>query len=131
MFISLCCLYSINSTGIIIIITCGSVCRRSRAEVFGAVCGTDLLVGLQDVGAVSPLGQDDGRREFSVQASTLGGLCGRLRGGVVVLEKQENTSHSSSHPGTVISIGFYLSVPVSASLDPHTSVLLLSVNRSK
>lgn len=45
-----------------------------------------LVVGVWDVGAVSPLGQDDGLHRFSVQTATLCNISGLLRRGVVVLE---------------------------------------------
>ena len=41
------------------------------------LCVSDLVVGLQDVGAVSPLGEDDGFL-FPVQTARLGGVSARL-----------------------------------------------------
>lgn len=47
---------------------------------------SDLVVGVLDVGAVSPLGQDDGLHMFPVQTATLCTVSRWLRRGVVVLE---------------------------------------------
>lgn len=47
---------------------------------------SNLFVGLLQVGAVSPLGQDDRLHLFSVQTVTLGGVSAWLRGGEVELE---------------------------------------------
>lgn len=46
---------------------------------------SDLVVGIWDVGAVSPLGQDDGLHVFPVQTATLWSVSRQLRGGEVVL----------------------------------------------
>lgn len=45
-----------------------------------------LVGGVLDVGAVPPLGQDDGLHRFPVQTATLWNIAGRLRRRVVVLE---------------------------------------------
>lgn len=46
---------------------------------------SDLVVGIWDVGAVSPLGQDDGLHVFPVQTATLWSVSRQLRRGEVVL----------------------------------------------
>ena len=47
---------------------------------------SDLVVGVLGVGAVSPLGQDDGLHVSPVQAAALLRVSGQLRRRVVVLE---------------------------------------------
>lgn len=47
---------------------------------------SDLVVGILDVGAVSPLGQDDGLHVFPVQTATLRSVSRWLGRGEVVLE---------------------------------------------
>ena len=49
-------------------------------------CVSHLVVGLLDVGAVSPLGQDDGLQVLPVQTATLRSISWRLRRRQVVLE---------------------------------------------
>lgn len=48
---------------------------------------SDLVNGIVDVGAVSPLGQDDGIHVFPVQTATLWSVSRRFGGGEVVLER--------------------------------------------
>lgn len=69
----------------------GGTGLRGGAETSG---GTDLVVGVLDVGAVSPLGQDDGLHVLAVQAAALGTVCSRLRRGEFVLGGGNMTSVS-------------------------------------
>lgn len=82
------------------------------------VCGSHLVVEVQHVGAVSPLGEDDGVLLLPLQTATLGNLTG-LRGDVVLRRHRRmlDSRYDSSDSSTSTSAPLPLLLVSTAPLD--------------